>query len=223
MKMNKKLINWFGITGILAFISYAAAVIFAPLAYPGYDRLAQAVSDLSADTSPSRTLWNQLSAVYSVCSTVCVTCVSLYVSENKINTKLFRLGIYLFTVMNWVSKIGYEMFPLSDSGKEIETFQEKMHIVVTIAVVLLSIISEVMLIVAGFRKTGIRSVGILASVSLAMMFVGAVGKGIVPENYFGVVERFSLFAVTGFNAVLGIYLFLGFREKSEPSPEMASA
>lgn len=32
--MNKKLINWLGLTGILAFLSYTAAVLFAPLAFP---------------------------------------------------------------------------------------------------------------------------------------------------------------------------------------------
>ena len=42
-----------------------------------------------------------------------------------------------------------------------------------------------------------------------MMFIGSVGTGIVPPEYFGVVERFSVFAAVGFNAVLGWYLFAG--------------
>lgn len=48
--MKKKLINYIGLLGVISLISYAAAVIFAPLAYPGYDRLSMAVSDLSAGT-----------------------------------------------------------------------------------------------------------------------------------------------------------------------------
>lgn len=40
-----------------------------------------------------------------------------------------------------------------------------------------------------------------------MMIVGAFGMNIVPKEYFGIVERFSVFAVTGFQAVLGIYLY----------------
>lgn len=212
--MSKKLINQLGLTGIIALISYAAAVIFSPLAYPGYNRLSQAVSDLSADNAPSRMLWNQLSALYGICSVVCVTCVSIYVSENKTNTKLFRVGIYLFTAMNWLSKVGYDMFPLSDSGKEISTFQETMHIAVTAAVVLLSIVSLVILIIAGFKKTGIKSIAIWSCIALAMMFIGAIGQGVVSKNYFGVVERFSVFAAVGFNAVLGIYLLLGFQKNN---------
>lgn len=212
--MGKKLINWLGLTGIIALISYAAAVIFSPLAYPGYNWLSQAVSDLSAANAPSRMLWNQLSVLYGICSVVCVTCVSIYVSENKTNTKLFRVGIYLFTVMNWLSKVGYDMFPLSDSGEEISTFQGTMHISVTAAVVLLSIVSLVILIVAGFKKNGIMSIAIWSCIALAMMFIGAIGQGVVSKNYFGVVERFSVFAAVGFNAVLGIYLLLGFQKKN---------
>lgn len=211
--MDRKLINWAGVTGIISLISYTAAVVFAPSAFPGYDWMSQAVSDLSAETAPSRLLWNQLSAAYSVCSPVCMMCVSIFVSEKRIGTKLFRLGVYLFAAMNWISAIGYKMFPLSDSGKEISTFQEKMHIAVTIAVVLLSIASLTILIVSGFKKNGMKGNGIWAAIALFMMFVGAIGKGAVSPDYFGIVERFSVFAAVGFNAVLGVYLFNGFEQK----------
>ena len=206
-KMKKRLINWFGLTGIIALISYTAAVIISPKAYPGYNWMAQAVSDLSAENAPSRMLWDQIAALYGTCSVVCATCVSIFVSDRKISTKLFRVGIYLFTAMNWVSGVGYKMFPLADSGKEIASFQEVMHIVVTAAVVLLSIVSLVCLIIAGFRKDGIRHIGIWAVIALVMMFIGSAGTGIVPPEYFGIVERFSVFAAVGFNAVLGWFLF----------------
>ena len=211
--MDRKLINWAGLTGVISLISYTAAVIFAPLAFPGYDWISQAVSDLSAETAPSGMLWNQLSAAYSVCSPVCMICVAIFVSDNKIGTRLFRLGIYLFAIMNWISAIGYKMFPLTDSGKDITTFQEKMHIAVTILVVLLSIVSLTILIVAGFKKSGMKGIGIWAAVALLMMFTGAIGKSVVSPDYFGIVERFSVFAAVGFNAVLGVYLFKGFKAK----------
>ena len=36
---------------------------------------------------------------------------------------------------------------------------------------------------------------------------GSNGMNIVPKDYFGIVERFSVFAATGYNAVLGIELY----------------
>ena len=153
-----------------------------------------------------------MAALYGDCSLVCATCVALFVSEKKVATKLFRLGIYLFTIMNWVSSVGYSMYPLTASGHGTQSFQDVMHIVVTVLVVLLSIISLVLLIIAGCRAREVRSVGIFAFIAFMMMLVGAVGQGIVPPQYFGVVERFSVFAAVGFNAVLGLYLFKGFNQ-----------
>ena len=159
---KRKLIKWIGLTGVIAFVSYTAAVVLSPLAYPGYNWMEQAVSDLSAQNAPSKMLWDQLAAVYNICSVVCVTCVSLYVSENKISSMPFRTGIYLFTVMNWISNIGYAIFPLNDSGKEIASFQEIGHIVVTALVVILSIVSLLILIIDGIRNKEKRVIGIFA-------------------------------------------------------------
>ena len=208
---KKKLINWLGLMGIIQLISYSAAIIFSPIAFPGYDWKSMAASDLSAMNAPSRMLWDQLSAFYDVGSVVCSTCVSIYVSDKKISTKLFRLGVYLFTIMNWISKVGYQMFPLSDSGKDIAGFQEIMHMVTTAAVVLLSIVSLVLLIIVGCKKKEMRGIGIWAIVALVIMFAGAIGSAIVPPEYFGIFERFSTFSAVGFNAVLGIYLFNCFK------------
>lgn len=206
--MRRKLVNWLGLTGVVSLVSYTVAVAFAPLAYPGYDWMAQAVSDLSAATAPSRMLWNQLAAPYGVCSVVSATCASIYVSEHKTSTKVFRLGVYLFCLMRWVSDVGYGMFPLSESGTGMTAFQDLMHVyVITAAVVLLSIVSLGLLIAAGRHDQGVRRLGVWAAVALAMMMVGAMGQGLVPPSLFGVVERFSVFAAVGFDAVLGLWLF----------------
>lgn len=202
--MKKSLLQRLGLLGVVSFLSYTAAVVFAPLAYPGYNWMAQAVSDLSAANAPSLALWNQLSALYNVCEVVCVTVVCIGIQGRK--TKLLRSGIYLFAVMEWISAVGYRMFPLSDSGY-VGAFQDVMHMAVTALVVLLSIASLVVIIVAGAKSKSCRSYGVCAAVALAMMLVGAMGMKIVPAAYFGVVERFSVFAATGFNAALGIHLF----------------
>ena len=56
--MKRSLSQKLGLLGIVSFLSYTAAVVFAPLAYPGYHWMAQAVSDLSAANAPSLALWN---------------------------------------------------------------------------------------------------------------------------------------------------------------------
>ena len=209
--MKKTLIQKLGLLGIVSFLSYTAAVVFAPLAYPGYNWMAQAVSDLSAANAPSLALWNQLSALYNACEVVCVTVVCIGLQGQK--TKLLRTGIYLFAIMEWISAVGYRMFPLSDSGYA-GAFQDVMHMVVTALVVLLSIVSLVLIIIAGAKSRVCRPYGVCAAIALGMMLVGAVGMKLVPAEYFGVVERFSVFAATGFNAALGVHLFFGKSEKT---------
>ena len=202
--MKRSLTQKLGLLGVVSFLSYTAAVVFAPLTYPGYNWMAQAVSDLSAANAPSLALWNQLSALYNACEVVCGTVVCIGIQGQK--TKLLRSGIYLFAIMEWISAVGYRMFPLSSSGYA-GAFQDVMHMVTTALVVLLSIVSLTMIIVAGTKSKNCRSYGVCAAVALAMMLVGAMGMKIVPAEYFGVVERFSVFAATGFNAALGIHLF----------------
>lgn len=201
---KKNFMNYCGLLGIVALLSYTVAVVFSPLDYPGYNWMAQAVSDLSASNAPSLGLWNQLSSLYNICTLICAMMVCAGIQGKE--SRLLRTGIYLFTAMEWISAVGFSMFPLSDSGYA-GTFQDKMHILSTILVVLLSIVSLVTLIIAGVKRKEYRSFGVFAGIALGMMLVGALGMNIVPKEYFGVVERFSVFAAVGYNAVLGVELF----------------
>jgi len=221
MNTTKSLINRLGLLGVVSFLSYMLAVIFSPLAYPGYNWMSRAVSDLSAANSPSLALWNQLSAFYGLCGITCSTLVCVYI-QGKLSVGL-RVGIYLFAIMQWVSGIGYTMFPLSDAGYTeaasnasdamatmLTNVQDAGHIVVTALVIVLSIVSLSIIIVGGFRKKRYVSLALWATVALIMMMIGGIGTGVVPKEVFGVFQRFSNISATGFTALLGFYLFTGF-------------
>lgn len=162
---KKNFMNYCGLLGIVALLSYTAAVVFSPLAYPGYNWMAQAVSDLSASNAPSLGLWNQLSRLYNICTLICAMMVCAGIQGK--GSRLLRTGIYLFTAMEWISAVGFSMFPLSDSGYA-GTFQDKMHIFSTVIVVLLSIVSLVLIIIAGAKDKSSRSYGIFAAIALGM-------------------------------------------------------
>ena len=208
LKSKRTLIHRFGLLGIVSFISYAAAVIFAPLAYPDYNWMRQAVSDLSAQNAPSLALWNQLSSLYGVAGIVCIMTVCIAVQGKW--SKVLRLGIYMFAAMWWVSIVGFTAFPLSESGIGGTTFQDVMHLVVTAAVVILSVISLVLIMIGGYREKRLFSLAICATTALIIMFIGAIGTGVAPREYFGVFQRLSnMISANGFLAALGIYLFAG--------------
>lgn len=131
-----------------------------------------------------------------------MVCVALQGRKSR----LLRAGVYVFAAMEWVSAVGFRIFPLSASGYA-GSFQDQMHLLATGLVVALSIASLTMIIIAGIRERSCRSYGVCAGIALGMMLVGALGMQLVPAAYFGVVERFSVFAATGFNAALGIHAF----------------
>ena len=199
--MNEKLARCLGWLGLVSLLSYAAAVVFSPLAYPGYDWMAQAVSDLSADTAPSRVLWSQLGALYMPCGIVCVTLCCITIKGHF--SRAVQAGIYLFSLMNWISAVGYAMFPLTQAGISGQ-LQDVMHLAVTAAVVLLSIASLTLIAYGGLRQKSCPALGRWALAALCLMITGAVGTAVLPHAYFGIPERFSVFASTGFTAVLGI-------------------
>lgn len=204
--MKKTSINWFGLLGIVSLLSYTAMVVFAPLAYPGYNWQSQAVSDLSAASSPSLGLATQLNALFGPAGIVCIMMVCIAI-HGKLN-KILRTGIYIFASMLWLTNVGYTMFPLTESGFA-STFQDYMHGIVTVAVVLLSILSLVLIMIGGYRKRRFFSLAVCATIALIGLLIGGIGVNVVPQAYFGTVQRISLFATVGFNAVLGVYLFAG--------------
>ncbi|MBR2108585.1 MAG: DUF998 domain-containing protein [Ruminococcus sp.] len=197
--------KYLGICGIISLLSYTAMVVFSPLAYPGYNRLSMAVSDLSADGAPSQALAEQLNALFGPCGIVSImaVCVAVYCCKSK----AFKTGIFFFAAMEWVTVAGYKMFPLAHNAP-MSDFQNIMHIVVTVMVVLFSIISLVLIII-GAKKAELKSLGVWAAFCLAAMILGAIGTGVMPKAVFGVFERFSTFSAVVFNAVLGIYLLRG--------------
>jgi len=211
--LKRTIVNWLGLLGVISFLFYAAAVVFSPMAYPGYNWMAQAVSDLSAVNAPSRMLWIQLASLYGSCGIVCIMAVCIFIQDRF--SRVLRMGIYCFAAMKWVSLIGYSMFPLLESGVNGTSFQDRMHLVVTILVVIFSIISLVLIMIGGYREKTYHSLAIWATIALLFMFLGSIGVGIVSSQYFGIPERFSVFAATGFNMILGLYLFNGFNQNLE--------
>jgi hypothetical protein len=212
IKLNKKWVRILSLSGVLAAVFYFLHVYYGAQNYPNYSHLSQAVSDLTAADAPSFLIASRFSALYSIFSIIGSTSLCLIVS-NQVN-KTFRLGIVFYAVMNWVSGIGYTLFPLSGKGFQ-GTFQDIMHFyVVTIAVVLLSIVSLVLTFIGGRRHKDTKLIAILGLVALLFMFVGAIGTGAAPDTVFGLFERFSVFSVVIYTALLGWFGFTYKRQQT---------
>ena len=205
MNLLEKRLRILGILGMISLLSYTAMVVFSPLAYPGYDWLSMAVSDLSAEGAPSEELASQLNALFGPCGLVSIMAVCVGVAGCKSN--VMKLGIYFFAAMEWVCGVGYDLFPWV-SGAPASNPQNVMHLGVTVLVVVLSLTSLV-LVAIGAGKGQMKSLRIWAIFCLVAMMMGPIGTALFPKAVFGLFERFSTFSAVVFNAVLGIYLMMG--------------
>lgn len=203
--MIEKRLRTFGILGIISLLSYTAMVVFSPLAYPEYDWLSMAVSDLSADGAPSQNLANQLNALFGPCGLVSIMAVCVGVVGCK--SKVLKSGIYSFAAMEWACNVGYSLFPWVN-GAPASTPQNAMHLIVTVLVVVLSL-SSLVLVSIGAGKEQLKFLRIWAIVCLVAMIMGPIGTALLPKAVFGLFERFSTFSAVVFNAVLGICLMKG--------------
>ena len=207
MKIKRRyLINWLCLSGGISIIFYLLHDIVGAMNYDGYNWMSQAVSDLTATDAPSFVIANGFVTVYKILS--CLCCALVCILIKKESKKSLRLGIYLFSIMNYISAIGYALFPLSSSGFDGST-QSIIHVyALTSLVVLLSIISLILIAIGSLRENSkYRMLGIFAIISLVLMFVGAVGSANVPKEIFGVIERFSTYSAVVFTGVLGLYGF----------------
>ena len=201
---KRKLINYLCLVGILSLVFYILHDVVGALNYPGYNWTREAVSDLTATDSPVYVLSHGLSVVHGIFSCICCILVCILVQKEK--KKSLRVGVYLFTIMGFISSIGYTLFPLSSKGYD-GSFQSFVHVyILTALVVLLSIISLILISVGAFKSKK-KTLGILSLTSLILMFMGAAGSGILPKSVFGIVERFSTYSAVVFTMVLGIYGF----------------
>jgi len=101
--------------------------------------------------------------------------------------------------MSLFSAIGYVLFPLSATA-EVTDIQNIMHIVVTILVVLLTISALIVLMVAFYKNNQMNAYSITL-LSFILLMCGSALTGKAPKDYFGLVERISVYTVV---------LYLGF-------------
>lgn len=208
---KKKLINWLCLSGMLSVIFYLLHDMIGAMNYSGYNWMSQAVSDLTATDSPSFVISSGYVTVYKILNCLCCALLCILIKNEK--SKTLRIGVYLFSIMNFISAIGYALFPLSSAGYD-GTAQSFIHVyVLTTLVVLLSIISLILIAVGSLKGEYKHKVlGLLANISLVLMFIGAVGSANVSKEIFGVVERFSTYSAVVFTGILGIYGFRVFED-----------
>ena len=201
---NNKLFRVFSLFGLIGVTFYFLHVIFGSLFYEGYNSMAQAISDLTAKDSPSKYIAMPFSMIYGIFTVIFSTYFFVYFKQ-KIN-KYVTLGAGFFCIMNFISFFGYTFFPLSEAGYA-ETFQDKMHMVVTVLIVIFTIISLVLLTIGFFKTDNDKIIGIISLCAFILLLAGAMLINILPKEFFGIAERINVYTVVVYTGILSLWLY----------------
>jgi hypothetical membrane protein len=200
MEIIKKILPLFGITSV---IFYFLHVVLGTLLYPNYNSMKQAVSDLTASNSPSKNIARSFSFLYGLFSVIFSAYFFIYFKQT-IN-QYVTIGAVFLCVMTIVSFLGYAFFPLSESGFA-GSFQDKMHMAVTIAVVLCTIVALILFSIGFFKTENLQFLGIISSCTFLLLLVGAMLMKILPQKYFGVAERINVFSIVAYIGILSCWM-----------------
>ena len=201
MKKIIKLLPLFGVAGV---VFYFFHVLFGTLFYTGYDPMAQAISDLTASNSPSKNIAMPFSFLYGIFTVIFSTYFFVYFKQ-KIN-KCVTFGAGIFCVMTIVSFLGYTFFPLSESGYA-GTFQDKMHMVVTVIVVLFTIIALISFIIGFLKTEKLKYLAIISLCTFLLLLTGSMLMNILPKEYFGIAERINVYSIVIYTGILSFWMF----------------
>ena len=204
MDKNGKIIKAISLLGLLGSIFYFLHIIFGNIFYNGYNPLAQAISDLTALNSSSRKIASIFSMIYGIFTVI--FSIGFFINiQNTIN-KIVTLGSFIFCAMTIVSFFGYTFFPLTESGYA-DTFQDKMHAIVTIFVVAFTISAMIFFIIGFLKSKNYKHLGIISLCTLLLLFLGAMLINILPKEYFGIAERINVYSIIIYTGILSIWMY----------------
>ena len=190
--------------GAIGTIFYFIHVILGRIFYDGYNPLAQAISDLTAADSPSKNIASVFSFLYGILTVIFST--GFFICFKGTINKIVTAGAFFFCVMTLISFFGYTFFPLSEAGYA-GTFQDKMHIAVTTAVVVFTILS-IILYSIGFLKTSeYKYMGIISICTFGLLIIGVMLINILPKEYFGIAERINVYSIIIYTGILSLWMY----------------
>jgi len=202
-----KLVQKIGIIcGMLSSIVYIFHVFLGANMWGEYSSIKQPISDLTGEGAPNAELLRIFTSIYGILTIVFA--VTLYLSIKKYANMPSKIGMILLIIMEISSFLGYSLFPLDETNAGM-TFQNLMHIIVTIIVVI-STIGSTFLMGTGFRKIeNMRKLGTFIIVCGCIITISGASTGIVISNsipILGLIERINIFTVQLMIFILSLFL-----------------
>lgn len=191
-------------SGMLGVVLYVLHTIIGQILWPAYDPITMDISSLTADGAPNVSLLRLMCDVYAWTMLAMVGTLMVQVKRKKQSALIF--GFSVLMVMQMTSYFGYGLFPL-EGDKTQMTFQNQMHILVTVIVVFSTILSF-FLIAYGFHRTSqikLRNISLVFAILVTVF--GALNPILMAQgwNILGLTERLVIYTIMVYMFGLSYY------------------
>ena len=203
-------------TGIIAFAAYVIYAMLGNFLWEEYNPITTDISSLSAVGAPNQEILRPFLTIYEVCFltfTITYTFWAFYSNKKK----SIKAGAVLLLLMSLISAFGYGLFPL-EGDKTQMTFQNLMHILVTAAVVFLSIAGLYFIAAGNFKDAKNKKFGKLLLVLVTIFTIFGATNPIVMGNnlpVLGLTERSAIYSLHFIMGIIGIYESITLLRKKE--------
>lgn len=172
----------------------------------------QPISDLTAVTAPNAQLLSVMTSIYGILTLA--FSIALYSLLKRHVSRTLRSGLLLLILMEAVSFFGYLLFPLKSVGVEQLSFQNIMHIVVTVIVVVTTIGSTFLLGIGFLKIQRMKKLGLCILTGAVVITLSGASTGFVIANdlpIIGLIERINIFTLLAIIFILSNSMYREYR------------
>lgn len=142
--------------GMVGVASYFIHIILGNLLWKEYNPITMDISSLTAIGAPNADVLGVFTSIYGIC--MIIFALGMVLVAFKKYHFWVRAGYIVLLSMQVASFVGYGLFPL-EGDKAVMTFQNMMHIVVTIIVVFTSIAAGYLLAIGYMKQEHLKRLG----------------------------------------------------------------
>lgn len=180
---------------MISAVVYFFHVFLGQLLWKEYNPLTMDISSLTAVGAPDADLLRIFTMIYGIC--FLLFAAGMMIKAFREYHWLTKIGYIIFFIMATASVVGYSLFPLS-GDKTVMSFQNMMHIVVTVIVVFTTIFSFFFIAFGYLRKENLKTLGVICLISAVLITVFGVFNPIgmaLQLNILGLTERLVIFTL----------------------------
>ena len=211
MKKFEKISMPLGMVGV---VGYMLHTIIGNLLWKSYNPITTDISSLTTVGAPNAAMLEIFTNAYGICTILFVA--GLIIKSFRKYHLVTRVGYVVMMVMQIISMVGYSLFPLT-GDKTVMNFQNKMHIIVTVAVVFTTIASGFIVAVGYLKQEKMKKLGrFVLIMSIVITLTGAtnpIGMS-MGLNILGLTDRLVIYSLQFMMFILSYYYTFNKDEKS---------